>query len=126
MLRQFMRYGAVGVVNTGLDFGIYSGLTRGFEWWGEHYLIANAVTFLLVVTWSFFWNKHWAFRNKEARHLGQYAKFVFATFGGIMLAEVILFSGVEWLNLNDLLSKVIAGPIVVLWNFSAYRWFAFV
>ncbi len=126
MFAQFARYVLVGVVNTVMDFGIYAGLTRGFDFWEENYLLANAITFLIVVSWSYFWNKHWTFKNKEKKHAKQFSKFVFATFGGIMLAEIILFMGVEWFDLNDLIAKLVAGPAVVLWNFSAYRFFAFV
>lgn len=125
MIVQFIRYATVGTVNTALDFGIYSGLTRGFEFWREYYLLANGLTFIVVVTWSFFWNKYWTFKNRERQHAMQYLKFVIATFGGLGIAEGVLYVGVEVLSLHDILSKVIAAPLVVFWNFSAYRFWAF-
>src|SRR3989339_1969495 len=125
MFQQFIRYAIVGAVNTGLDFGMYIGLTRGFTFWREHYLLANALVFAVVVTWSFFWNKHWTFKNSEPKHKTQYAKFVLATLGGIAITEGVLFVGVDWLGMDGILSKVIAGPLVIAWNFSAYRFWAF-
>lgn len=122
---RFIRYCIIGVFNTILDFGIYIGLTRGFEFWQKHYLAANALTFITVVTWSYFWNKYWAFRDRSGGHGKQYIKFVMATLVGIGIAESVLYSGVRWMHLIDLWAKVIAGPLVVLWNFSAYRFWAF-
>lgn len=125
MIAQFLRYATIGVVNTGLDFGMYIGLTRGFAFWREHYLLANALVFIVVVTWSFFWNKRWTFKNREQKHAAQYTKFVLATLGGITIAEGVLYVGVDWLGLHDIVSKVIAGPLVMVWNFLAYRFWAF-
>lgn len=125
MISQFIRYATIGVVNTALDFGMYTGLTRGFGFWRTHYLLANALVFIIVVTWSFFWNKRWTFKNSEQKHIAQYTKFVLATLGGITIAEGVLFIGVDWLGLHDIVSKVIAGPLVMVWNFLAYRFWAF-
>lgn len=125
IFQQFFRYVAIGVVNTGLDFGIYTALTRGFEFWREYYLLANAVAFLIVVTWSFFWNKYWTFSNREKKHPVQYLKFIATTIAGISIAEGILYIGVDLLSLYDLLAKMIAVPFVVLWNFSMYRMWVF-
>ena len=125
MFSQFIRYAVVGAVNTGLDFGMYTGLTRSFDFWRAHYLLANAIVFSIVVTWSFFWNKHWTFKNREQKHKTQYAKFVLATLGGIAIAEGVLFAGVGWFGIHDIVSKIIAAPLVVAWNFSAYRFWAF-
>ena len=125
IIQQFFRYVSVGLINTGLDFGIYTALTRGFAFWKEHYLWANAIAFLIVVTWSFFWNKYWTFNNRERKHPTQYMKFVFTTLIGISIAEGVLYIGVEVFSFYDLISKIIAAPLVVLWNFSMYRMWVF-
>ncbi|MBM3250623.1 MAG: GtrA family protein [Candidatus Nealsonbacteria bacterium] len=125
IIQQFFRYVIIGLINTGLDFGIYTALTRGFEFWKKHYLWANAIAFLIVVTWSFFWNKYWTFNNHERKHLAQYMKFVFTTLIGISIAEGVLYMGVEIFSLHDLVSKIIAAPFVVFWNFFNYRIWVF-
>lgn len=125
MMGQFFRYATIGVVNTILDFGTYTFLTRSFAFWKEHYLVTNALVFFAVVTWSFFWNKHWTFKNKEREHGTQYAKFVAATIVGVGIANGSLYIGVDFFGFHDILSKAIAAPLVVLWNFSAYRLWTF-
>ena len=124
-MAQFIRYCIVGAVNTVFDFGLYTFLTRGFGFWREHYLLANAVTFVVVVTWSFFWNKYWTFKNRDVQHGKQYLRFVIVTLVGLGIAEGVLFIGVHFLSIYDIVSKVIAAPLVVAWNFSAYRFWTF-
>ena len=125
MIRQFVRYAIIGAGNTALDFGMYAILTRGFDFWRAHYLWANAFTFTTVVTWSFYWNKRWAFKNEEARHKEQYVKFVIVTIVGIAIAQAALYTGVQVFGWHDILTKVFVAPIVVIWNFLAYRLWAF-
>lgn len=112
-------------MNTILDFTIYTTLTRGWSFWRSHYLLANALSFTIVVTWSFVWNKRWTFRDRSPCHGRQYVTFVGVTIGGLGLAEGALAVGVHWFRLPDLLAKVTAGPLVVVWNFLAYRFLAF-
>lgn len=122
---SFSRYVAVGASNTVIDFAMYAALTRGSTFWRAHYLLANAITFVTVVTWSFIWNKRWTFRDRSSRVFVQYLRFVFATLGGLVIAQLILGGGVRFLHLPDLLAKLIAGPFIVLWNYTAYRRWAF-
>ncbi|MDO8599149.1 MAG: GtrA family protein, partial [bacterium] len=120
----FMRYGIIGAGNTALDFGIYTALTRGWTFWRTHFLFANACSFVIVVTWSFYWNRRWAFENRERHRVTQYVRFVAATVVSLGIAEGVLATGVAF-GVPDLVAKVIAGPLVVFWNFTAYRRWAF-
>lgn len=121
----FVKYAIIGVGNVALDFVIYATLTRVWEFWRAHYLLANAFSFAIVVTWSFYWNKRWAFRNPERRHRMQYLKFVLVTLGGISIAQGVLYAGVSRIGLLDLVAKCFAAPLVVFWNFTMYRLWAF-
>ncbi len=125
MKRQFIRYVIIGLMNTVLDFSIYTVLTRTWQFWSEHYLFANGIAFFIVVTWSFYWNKHWTFQDHSRTHCRQFPKFVLVTLMGIFIAELVLFASVQLLQIYDLLGKMIAGPLVVSWNFLAYRFWTF-
>lgn len=124
VLASFGRYAVIGAGNTVLDFTIYTTLTRGFPFWGKHILLANATSFIIVITWSFYWNKRWTFENRERRHAAQYVRFVLVTVVSLGIAESVLAIGVAF-GVPDLMAKVIAGPLVILWNFTAYRRWAF-
>lgn len=124
-VKPFLRYCAVGATNTILDFAIYTTLTRGWSFWRAHYLFANACSFVIVVTWSFFWNRRWTFRDRVSQRLASYVKFVIVTLGGILIAQSVLFVGVQIFHVVDLVAKIVAGPLVVVWNFLMYRLWAF-
>ncbi|MBI2483236.1 GtrA family protein [Candidatus Uhrbacteria bacterium] len=121
----FLRYCCIGGTNTALDFAIYTTLTRTWPFWATHYLAANALAFSCVVTWSFFWNKRWTFRNRERRNATQYGKFVLITLGGMAIAQSLLYVSVREFHLYDLFAKLVVGPAVIVWNFLMYRYWAF-
>jgi putative flippase GtrA len=125
MRYPFVRYCIIGFGNTALDFSIYSLLTRQWEFWSEHYLLANAIAFSIVVTWSFYWNRRWAFQSSHPRYFAQYARFIATTFGGIVIAETVLYLGVTYGGGRDLMAKVVAAPLIIAWNFFLYRFWAF-
>lgn len=124
-MMTFFRYCTVGVTNTILDFTTYTVLTRGWSFWHTHYLWANALSFTISVTWGFFWHKHWSFRERFGGHIVQYVKFWMVTAIGLAVAQMTLFTSVHVFGLPDLFGKVLAGPLVVAWNFTAHRFWTF-
>lgn len=122
---QFARYVMVGVSNVLLDFVIYLSLTRGWEFWRFHYLWANSLSFIVVVTWSFFWNKHWTFQERSQKHHTQYLKFLTITVAGLGIYQTILYIGIEKLFLYDVAAKLLAIPLMTLWNFIMHRMWTF-
>lgn len=118
----FFRYCTVGVSNTVIDFGLYTILTR----WGTlHYLLANAISFLVAVSWSYIWNRRWTFRSADRRRVRQFVTFVAITLVGVGISEAALAIGVEALRIPDLAAKVLAAPLVLAWNYGAARRWAF-
>ncbi|MFC1662931.1 GtrA family protein [Patescibacteria group bacterium] len=121
-VRQFIKFSMVGVSNTIIDFSLYLLLTRIFH---IHFLIANALAFVIAVTWSYTANKMWTFRDTSNRMTAQFTKFIIINLVGLGLAEGILSVLVIYFGLWDILSKFIAVLIVVFWNFWANRHWTF-
>ena len=134
-LYQFMRYGAIGVLNTLLSFGIFnffifvSGVTQGLL-----VTLFSAVTFAVVITHSFFWNKYFVF-NSHDRALAhkEYIRFFVLT-GTVALVNVgvisLLVNGIGapqgisphlWANIAVLITI----PISVCGNFMGYKFLVF-
>ena len=65
------------------------------------------------------------FQDHSRTHCSQFPKFVLVTLIGISIAELVLLASVQLLHIYDLLGKMIAGPLVVSWNFFAYRYWTF-
>lgn len=130
---KFVRYGLVGVLNMFLSFAIFnfliwiSGITRGIE-----ITFFSAITFAIVVTHSFFWNKFLVFKSQGASHR-EYVKF-FTVSTTTALVNVGIISllvnsigapeGIDpllWANI----AVFITIPVSVLGNFTGYALLVF-
>ncbi|MGB0757150.1 MAG: GtrA family protein [Patescibacteria group bacterium] len=123
--REVFVFLLVGATNAVLDFSIYIGLTRTFDFWQTNYLGANIVAFIIATTSSFFLNKHYTFRNKSKNIAKQYLKFWTVALIYIALVQSILYIGVVEFKLYDILAKVIAMGIGTFWNFTAHKYWSF-
>ncbi|MDP3772576.1 MAG: GtrA family protein [bacterium] len=133
LFTQLTRFGAVGVLNTVIDFGvlnllsIVTGFTAGF-------LIAgvNVPGFLLGATNSYFWNKLWVFAKKDNQpFFHDLSKFAIVTILGAVInggivggVTVLIHSGVAPAILLNA-AKAGATIITLVWNFVGYKLFVF-
>lgn len=122
---ELARYFIVGASNILIDFVIYVAFTRGWDFWREHYLWANCISFLAVVTWSFFWNKFWTFKERSDTYHMQYVKFILVTVVGLAIYQSTLAIGVEYFRQLDLIAKLIATPAMALWNYCMHKFWTF-
>jgi len=113
---QFLRFSTVGTINFFLDYGVYFGLTRGFPFWGKHIILASTVSFVAAVISSFLLNTFWTFRCDAAGWHRRVWKFFAVATGGLALNATILFV-LTRLGVYDLIAKLAATAIVLVWNF---------
>lgn len=124
LMFQFSKFVFVGLINTGLDFLVYAGLTRVFLFWDSHKILAASLAFFIANLNSYFCNKYWTFQNKEKKHHLQYLKFLIISLIGLGLTDLIFYLALH-LGLYDLLAKLVPIPLVLLWNFSANKYWTF-
>ncbi len=132
VLYQFAKFGAVGTLNSFIDFGVLNllialtGISTGFG-----YVAFKGVSFLAATTNSFFWNKGWTFGSKETVQVGKAAKFYLIAvvgWGLDVVAASAFVNGIHhtisnnvWANLGGLVG--IGASFV--WNFLGYKYFVF-
>lgn len=121
-VKQFIKFSLVGVTNTIIDFSAYFFLTRVLA---VHFLVANIISFTIAVSWSYFLNKRWTFRDTDTRTGVQFFKFVLVNIVGLALNEGTLSLVVLVFGAHDLAAKLIAVVIVVIWNFFINRTWTF-
>lgn len=125
ILKEIIKFSLVGSFNTFLDFSIYFSLTRLFPFWRENYLGANFISFIIAATSSYILNKTWTFRDKNKKIHIQYPKFLLVSTIGLILNETILYLLVSQVKIHDLLAKLIAVGVVMMWNFSLNKFWTF-
>jgi putative flippase GtrA len=122
--KELVRFGLVGLVNTGIDWVAYLFLTRFFDWWSEHYIYAKIGAFTLAVTNSYFLNRYWTF-NSNDRMSGQITRFIFTSLVGLYLSANLLALSVERLKVPDIWGLLLATLIVFSWNFLINKFWVF-
>jgi putative flippase GtrA len=121
-LKQFIKFCLVGVVNTAIDFAIFYLLTRIA---GIYFLLANFISVLAAMTFSFVFNKYWTFKNFNPGIKKQYLQFALVNLVYFILNNGIIWLGVTILGLGDLWSKLLATLIGLGWSFGANKIWTF-
>ena len=86
-LRQAARFGTIGVLNTGLDLGLFLLLTRGAY---LQPVIASTFSYGAGMACSFCLNRTWTFRGSAAGPSGQFARFVALNFTLLTIGNAAL------------------------------------
>jgi putative flippase GtrA len=129
-LGQFIRFGAVGMSSTFLDFGILSALKYLMGW---PTLPANLVSYSCGMLNSYLLTTNWVYpQAKDQKKLIQLFQFVLINLIGLVLSNLIIVAlegplG-QLLNqpqLSYLPTKLVATVIVFFWNFFANRYWTF-
>ncbi len=120
-LKQFIKFGFIGLLNTFVDLIAYIFFTRILFW---HYLLAAFLAFVIAATSSFILNSYWTFVIQD--HLKQrYLKFFLVALGGLCLTELFLYILVDKFFWFDLWAKIFTVLIVVNWNFFLQKYWTF-
>lgn len=129
-MTRLLRFGIVGFSATLIDFVVLTGLKYFFGW---PTVLANLISYSCGMIDSYMLNRHWVYPEaKSQRSHVQLFRFIFINLIGLLLNMVLLL-GLE-VVFNALLNnasysyipaKIGATGLVFLWNFFAYRFWAF-
>ena len=125
LFRQFISFGLVGGINTILSLVIYWGLVR----LGTHYLIANAIAFIITVAISYALNNIFTFREKgeniswSAITLLKVYTSYFLT--GILLNSLLLWLWIDCIGINQYISPVLNLFVTIPLNFLLNKLWAY-
>lgn len=124
-VHQFIRFFIVGVSNTAVDFTVYFLLTRTIGFFGEHILVANTISFITASTWSYFANRTFTFRRKNKASVHEALRFYISNVSAFALSMFTLYSVVHIFGESDILGKILASTVSMIWNFSLSKLWVF-
>ena len=122
---QFTRFVITGSMNAMIDFTVYLGLTRFFDFWHYHLALATGVAFIVANTNSYFMNKYWTFTSRTKRNITEYGKFITVSMIGFTINILTFYFLVAQLGVHDLVAKVVVVGIVLMWNFTVNKFWTF-
>lgn len=136
-LKQFFGYGAVGLLNTAINFLlinvaiVLTGISNG-PW----FIFISFISFCIVVVHSFIWNKYLVFARQHASPTKLHHEY--AAFFGVSAASTVISLFLLNLLVNVIgppyglgahiwanVSLVILIPFSVVFNFLGYKLFVF-
>lgn len=122
--KRFIRFVAVGIMNTLVDFVFYSicvGLLN------LHYNIGQVVGYSAGVLNSFIMNKFWTFENKEvnAKTTQQFIQFVVVNIVSLGITLLGLRMVIDGLKVNKYIAKLIVTLVAQLVNYFGYKLWVF-
>ena len=104
---QAVKFGLVGVVNTLVDYGVYT-LLLLIPFFKENYVLAQVLGYSAGLINSLVLNKRWTFSQREPMTKGQLASFLLVNLVALAVSTGILVLTQENLQLNRYVGKIIA------------------
>jgi len=119
---QFIKFGLVGVLNTAVDFAVYTLLF----WVGVPYLLAQCVSFAAGTANSYVLNRAWTFQAKGPQGAsGQLARHVTWNVIVLLLSLGLLYLFSDGLGLHPLVAKVAVTVVSTIVNFVGSKLWVF-
>jgi putative flippase GtrA len=119
---QFLRYMVTGGFAFEADFGLFALCLYAFGW---HYLLANLVGLVAGLVLNYLMSILWVFtackRILEKRKLAEFTLFALVGIAGVGINQLLMYLMVDGLGLNEMLSKMVAAVLVLMWNFGARK-----
>lgn len=121
-ITQFIKFNCVGVLNTVVDFVVYSLMCM----LGLHYMLAQVIGYAFGVANSYLLNSLWTFARERKHTAEEFGKFLC-----VNLVSLGVSLGVLWVCRNplgiqsDIGCKLIATPLALIVNFTGNKLFVF-
>lgn len=119
---QFMRYLFTGGLAFVVDFGLFALCLYVLEW---HYLLANLVGLVAGLVLNYALSVAWVFtaceRKLEKRKTAEFLVFALVGFIGVGLNELLMLLMVDVFEWQEMLSKMVAAIVVLMWNFGGRK-----
>lgn len=129
--KEFLQFGLVGVSNTIISYLFYVVTLLLVSKSGVKfdYIIANIVSWLLSVLWSFYWNNKFVFKKEEGEKRNIWAAlfktYVSYGFTGLILNNILSVLWVSVLHISKMLAPIINLVISIPINFFMNKLWAF-
>lgn len=122
LLVKFIKFCVVGTFVTGLDFGMTFTYKEKLK---LNPYLANALSFIVAVSLSFYLNRIWTFHNNAIDVYAQLMRFTVVAAAGLGINTLSTWFFTEKRKYNFYFSKALATGIVIFWNFLMNMLFTF-
>lgn len=120
IVRQIVSYCCAGALAAAVDLGLFYALFGSGVW----YIAASVVSGIAAFLTAFMLHKHVVFAAQGSTG-AQFARFCMMGAGNIVATTALLYGGVAWAGLPEVLAKPLCTIIIAAVNFAGYKWFVY-
>lgn len=122
-IKQFIQYNIVGIVNTAVDFFVFTLLTEVLH---VVYLPAKVISYSCGLVNSYILNTTWTFRRERKRSRREMLLFVLVNLVALAVSLLAMYVCRTVLMIeSNLLCNLIATPLSLVVNFTGNKLFVF-
>ena len=118
---QFVLYLFVGGLSSVLDIGGFAAL----KYLGVQYLVASSLSFVAATILNYFLSYVLAFQRGKYSQRSEVVRFWLVSLVGLLINTIVVWVLVTELAALPIVGKVMAVPVVLVWNFVGRRLFVF-
>lgn len=111
---ELWNYLIVGALTTVVSIGSYSIFSKLLK---INYLISNVLSWVVSVIFAYFTNRWFVFHSKEKKKFKEFIAFVSSRVFTLLLDSGLMIVGVDYLKIDDLLTKILVQIIIVISNY---------
>lgn len=122
-IKQFLKFNAVGLLNTAVDYLVFALLTQAFNLADTP---AKLISYSCGILNSYVLNSAWTFKLERKRTLAEVLGFILVNVISLGAALIVLYLCRELLNIEEALFRnLLATPVSMLINFFGNKLFVF-
>ena len=114
LFKQLFRFGIVGFTAFLIDAGLLYVLT---EYLHIYYLISSVTSFIVSLIYNYILSIFWVFDVKKKQTYKEVLLFTILSVIGLGVNQLVMYIGVDLLNVYYMLCKIISTIIVMVYNF---------
>lgn len=114
LFKQLFRFGIVGFTAFLIDAGLLYVLT---DFLHIHYLISSVISFTVSLIYNYILSIFWVFDVKKKQTYKEVLLFTILSVIGLGINQLVMYVGVDFLNIYYMLCKIMATIIVMIYNF---------
>lgn len=114
LFKQLFRFGIVGFTAFLIDAGLLYVLT---EYLHIYYLISSVISFIVSLIYNYILSIFWVFDVKKKQTYKEVLLFTILSVIGLGVNQLVMYIGVDLLNIYYMLCKIISTIIVMVYNF---------
>ena len=114
LIKQILKFGVVGGIAFLIDYSLLYILT---EYAKIPVLYSSVISFSVSVIFNYILSTKWVFTTKEKQTLKDFIIFVLLSVIGLGINQLIMYLGVDKLNIYYMIVKLFATAVVMVYNF---------